>query len=70
VFSTYLLHTRTGWVGYEHTGGLLHVAFLTLITPPLLQNCLLVQAGPFAIPSYVRSTPGEEEMPEAALPHL
>jgi hypothetical protein len=36
VFSTYLLHTRTGWVGY--TGGLLHAAFLTLITPPLLQN--------------------------------
>ena len=36
VFSTYLLHTRTGWVGY--TGGLLHAAFLTLITPLLLQN--------------------------------
>jgi len=36
VFSTYLLHTRTGWVGY--TGGFLHAAFLTLITPPLLQN--------------------------------
>lgn len=36
VFSTYLLHTRTGWVGY--TGGLLHATFLTLITPPLLQN--------------------------------
>lgn len=36
VFSTYLLHTRTGWVGY--TGGLLHAAFLTLITPSLLQN--------------------------------
>jgi len=36
VFSTYLLHTRTGWVGYA--GGLLHAAFLTLITPPLLQN--------------------------------
>ena len=36
VLSSYLLHTRTGWVGY--TGGLLHAAFLTLITPPLLQN--------------------------------
>ena len=36
VFSTYVLHTRTGWVGY--TGGLLHAAFLTLITPRLLQN--------------------------------
>jgi hypothetical protein len=36
VFSTYLLHTRTGWVGY--TGALLHTAFLTLITPPLLQK--------------------------------
>jgi hypothetical protein len=36
VLSTYLLHTRTGWVGYA--GGLLHAAFLTLITPPILQN--------------------------------
>ena len=36
VLSTYLLHTRTGWVGY--TGGLLHAAFLTFITPLLLQN--------------------------------
>ena len=36
VFSTYLLHTRTGWVGY--TGGLLHAAFLTFITPSVLQN--------------------------------
>ena len=36
VLSTYLLHTRTGWVGYG--GGLLHAAFLTLITPPILQN--------------------------------
>jgi hypothetical protein len=36
VLSTYLLYTRTGWVGY--TGGLLHAAFLTLITPPLLQD--------------------------------
>jgi len=36
VFSTYLLHTRTGWVGY--TGGLLHAVFLTIITPSLLQN--------------------------------
>jgi hypothetical protein len=35
-FSTYLLHTRTGWVGY--TGALLHTAFLTLITPPMLQK--------------------------------
>jgi hypothetical protein len=36
VLSTYLLHTRTGWFGYA--GGLLHAAFLTLITPPILQN--------------------------------
>jgi hypothetical protein len=36
VLSTYMLHTRTGWVGY--TGGLLHAVFLTVITPPLLQN--------------------------------
>ena len=36
VFSTYLLHTCTGWVGY--TGGLLHAAFLTFITPSLLLN--------------------------------
>ncbi len=36
MFSTYLLHTRTGWVGF--TGGLLHAAFLTLITPLVLQN--------------------------------
>ena len=36
VLSTYLLHTRAGWLGY--TGGLLHAAFLTLITPPILQN--------------------------------
>jgi hypothetical protein len=36
VLSTYLLHTRTGWVGYA--GGLLHAAFLTFITPTLLQN--------------------------------
>ncbi|KAH9972711.1 Frag1/DRAM/Sfk1 family-domain-containing protein [Lactifluus volemus] len=34
--STYILHTRTGWIGY--TGGLLHAAFLTIITPPLLQS--------------------------------
>ena len=36
VLSTYLLHTRTGWLGYA--GGLLHGAFLTLITPPILQK--------------------------------
>ncbi|KAI0297277.1 Frag1/DRAM/Sfk1 family-domain-containing protein [Multifurca ochricompacta] len=36
VLSTYLLHTRSGWVGY--TGGLLHAAFLTVITPSLLHN--------------------------------
>jgi hypothetical protein len=36
VLSTYMLHTRTGWVGY--TGGLLHAAFLTVITPSLLQK--------------------------------
>jgi hypothetical protein len=36
VLSTYLLHTRTGWLGYA--GGLLHAAFLTLVTPPILQN--------------------------------
>jgi hypothetical protein len=36
VLSTYLLHTRTGWLGYA--GGLLHAAFLTLITPSVLQN--------------------------------
>jgi hypothetical protein len=36
LISTYLLHTRTGWVGY--IGGLLHTVFLTFITPPLLQN--------------------------------
>jgi hypothetical protein len=36
VLSTYVLHTCTGWVGYA--GGLLHAAFLTLITPPVLQN--------------------------------
>jgi hypothetical protein len=35
-FSTYLLHTRNGWLGYA--GGLLHAAFLTLITPSILQN--------------------------------
>jgi hypothetical protein len=34
--STYILHTRSGWIGY--TGGLLHAAFLTIITPPLLQS--------------------------------
>ena len=36
VHSTYLLHTRTGWIGY--TGGLIHAAFLTVITPSVLQN--------------------------------
>ena len=36
VLSTYLLHTRTGWMGY--TGGLMHAAFLTLITPSVLQK--------------------------------
>lgn len=36
VLSTYILHTRTGWVGY--TGGLLHAAFLTVIAPLVLQN--------------------------------
>ena len=36
VLSTYLLHTRTGWIGY--TGGLMHAAFLTVITPSVLQN--------------------------------
>ncbi|KAI0249871.1 Frag1/DRAM/Sfk1 family-domain-containing protein [Lactifluus subvellereus] len=36
VLSTYILHTRTGWAGY--IGGLLHAAFLTIITPPLLHN--------------------------------
>ncbi len=36
VLSTYLLHTRTGWIGY--TGGLIHAAFLTVITPSILQN--------------------------------
>ncbi|KAH8977705.1 hypothetical protein EDB86DRAFT_3000184 [Lactarius hatsudake] len=36
VLSTYLLHTRTGWIGYA--GGLVHVAFLTVITPLVLQN--------------------------------
>jgi hypothetical protein len=36
VFSTYLLHTRTGWVSYA--GALLHAAFLTFITPLLLHN--------------------------------
>lgn len=35
-FSTYLLHTRTGWIGYA--GGLVHAAFLTVITPSVLQN--------------------------------
>jgi hypothetical protein len=34
--STYYLHTRTGWIGY--TGGLVHAAFLTVITPSVLQN--------------------------------
>ncbi|KAH9018476.1 Frag1/DRAM/Sfk1 family-domain-containing protein [Lactarius pseudohatsudake] len=36
VLSTYLLHTRTGWIGYA--GGLVHAAFLTVITPLVLQN--------------------------------
>ncbi|KAH8994787.1 Frag1/DRAM/Sfk1 family-domain-containing protein [Lactarius akahatsu] len=36
VLSTYLLHTRTGWTGYA--GGLVHAAFLTVITPLVLQN--------------------------------
>ncbi|KAI9440116.1 Frag1/DRAM/Sfk1 family-domain-containing protein [Lactarius indigo] len=36
VLSTYLLHTRTGWIGY--TGGLAHAAFLTVIAPSVLQN--------------------------------
>ncbi|KAI9462145.1 Frag1/DRAM/Sfk1 family-domain-containing protein [Russula earlei] len=36
VLSTYLMHTRTGWVGYA--GGLLNAAFLTFITPAILQN--------------------------------
>ncbi|KAH9057870.1 Frag1/DRAM/Sfk1 family-domain-containing protein [Lactarius vividus] len=36
VLSTYLLHTRTGWIGYA--GGLVHAAFLTVITPSVLQN--------------------------------
>jgi hypothetical protein len=35
-FSTYLLHTRTGWIGYA--GGLVHAAFLTVITPSVLQK--------------------------------
>ncbi|KAI9451059.1 Frag1/DRAM/Sfk1 family-domain-containing protein [Lactarius psammicola] len=34
--STYLLHTRTGWIGYS--GGVVHAAFLTVITPSVLQN--------------------------------
>ncbi|KAH9068217.1 Frag1/DRAM/Sfk1 family-domain-containing protein [Lactarius deliciosus] len=36
VLSTYLLHTRTGWIGYA--SGLVHAAFLTVITPLVLQN--------------------------------
>ena len=36
VLSTYLLHTRTGWIGYA--GGLVHAAFLTVIVPSVLQN--------------------------------